>query len=110
MHFGKGLREHGYVDRQNIRIEYRLVSGARDLSPLELPGRKAPRMEVVVVQPWLHSVPVELDFQFHFGGLHRVATDRADLSGSGSAERPIRWPFGQSATAGWLRGLCSRRR
>src|SRR5262245_47712263 len=88
----------------------RLDRCARYLSTLELPGREAALVEMVSIQTRRDAVTVELDLDFHFVTLHRIAAYRACRCGALSAERTVGFCDGQLPAPNRLARLLAEQR
>src|SRR5687768_17202449 len=59
------------------------------LSPLELPGREAPDVDVELVEPGAVAVTRELDLELHLVGLYRQVADSACGADSWASPRAV---------------------
>src|SRR5207245_4368103 len=88
------------------RISLRRCPG-KHVVAFELPCRKAPRMQVVRVQSG-RAVTVELDLELHLSRCQQLATYRAGLSASETAQCTVRFSCRQLSADDRLQGLLAQ--
>jgi hypothetical protein len=81
------------------------VRDAAVLTPLELPGREAPDVDVEFVQPWVAAVTAELDLEFELVTGYGLVADGAWRANARPAPGAIRSATWELATLHCLTGL-----